>query len=348
MSETNIFGFTLLRNGIKYDYCFLECLESLSKVSQKIYLALGKSEDGTEEKVNSLDYIKAIPTVWDDSLREGGLILSQQTNVALNSLRDEKRSLPGAWGIYLQCDEVFHENDYELIKEDIKKAEQSGCDVMAFRYFHFWQSHHDIAINKKWYPQEIRAVKLDTDIESWGDAQSFKNYKKVYYSEARIFHYGHVREEESYKTKKADILKLYHLDEKLSKYKKREKKFDNQTETLAYWASHPEVMRARIENLGERWLPEKKELVYIVGNPMSFSKRMRESIFSNEVIWVNSWFEIPSEYRSEAIHSEIGFFNNLLSSSRVPKKMRSKLALDWSNDFILMLKLSEKKIGSNY
>ena len=124
--------------------------------------------------------------------------MSSSKFAALEALRADKKSDPEAWGFYLQCDEILHEDDFELIKEDFEKAQASGCDAISFRYFHFWMDHHHVAINKKWYPQEIRAVKVDSECESWGDAQSFRKVKKVYESDARIYHYGHVREQESY------------------------------------------------------------------------------------------------------------------------------------------------------
>lgn len=345
----NFFGFTLLRNGVKYDYCFREALISLNGITSKTILALGESDDGTEEAVSDLEFLQIVPTVWDDSLREGGLILSQQTNVALEEAKKRYGELENSWGVYLQCDEVFHEDDYELIKEDLRKAGEEGYDTVAFRYFHFWMTHDQVAINKKWYPQEIRAVRLNGNIESWGDAQTFRNHNRTYYSEGRIFHYGHVREEDSYKSKKADILKLYHKDEKLSKYKRREKRFDNQTEMLSFYGKHPAIMRKRLERLGGEWFPEKVEEVFLLGDPNSFPATLTNKIHANKVTWVKTWFEIPSEKRDRfGIDLNTTFFTRLLGRSYVPTQMRSKLALPWTNETILLFKVSEKGIGFNF
>jgi hypothetical protein len=338
----NIFGFTLLRNGIKYDYSFRECLDSLAPVTQKVYLALGEGEDETEKVVSELPYLKVIPTIWDDSLREGGIILSQQTNIALNALKEDHGHLDDSWGIYLQCDEVFHEEDHELILSDLKKAQEGGYDTVAFRYFHFWMDHHHIAINKKWYPQEIRAVKLNTPIESWGDAQSFRNHNKVYYSDAKIFHYGHVREQESYLQKKADILKLYHSDERIFKYKRREKRFDRQTETLLYWGSHPKYMRDRIERLGDIWELDTIPDLYIIGSPDDFPNGLVERIRAKNIHFVKSKREIPKGRSHQVFKvndSWLPFVN------KVPVQMRSKLALPWPDETRMMLKLSKSWIG---
>ncbi len=343
--KISLYGFTLLRNGVKYDYCFEESLKSLAGVSEKVYLALGAGEDSTEEKVQALPKIHSIPTVWDDSLREGGLILSQQTNIALDGLRADHGENEAAWGFYLQCDEVLHEDDYELIKRDVQKAQDEGCDTIAFRYLHFWQSHHEIAINKKWYPQEIRCVKLKTSIESWGDAQTFRHHQKVYYSEARIFHYGHVREESSYHEKKRDILRLYHADHRLSKYKRRERRYDNQTETLTYLGPHPQLMQERIERLGEKFQFPIKEHVYIVGEADHYSDLIKNNIRGEQVHWVSTLSEVPKRARASAVLLNPNLWQKFRYRSLVPEKMRSPLALPWNPDFILTLKLSEKGIG---
>jgi hypothetical protein len=343
--SVKIYGFTLLRNGVKYDYSFRECLKSLAPICQSVYLALGESDDGTEEAVADLDFLKITPTVWDDSLREGGLILSQQTNVALEALRSEKRTEPESWGFYLQCDEVIHELDYELLKSDFQKAEDQGCDAISFRYFHFWQDHHNVAINKKWYPQEIRAVKVDSDAESWGDAQSFKNVKKVYQSEARIYHYGHVREDDKYLEKKADILKFYHSDEKMAKYKRREKRFDDMTETLLYLGRHPLLMKERIERLGDHFDADKSGLVYILGDKSKFPEDINDKISASQIIWCDSLFEVPIAQRKHAILLKSNWFQRLMYRSKVPTQMRSKLALPWSDETYLTFKLSEKGVA---
>jgi hypothetical protein len=345
MAGVSVFGFGLLRNGVKYDYCFEESLNSLTGVCEEVVLALGQSDDGTEERVAALEKIYAVPTIWDDALRAGGLILSQQTNIALDALRDRHGEKSGAWGIYLQCDELLHEDDYELIKTDLALAEAGGYEAMTFRYLHFWQSHHLVAINKKWYPQEIRAVKLKSNAESWGDAQGFRNVEKIYHSEARVFHYGHVREPSKYIAKKTDILKLYHADEKLPKYKKRERRYDSMTEVLPYWGTQPQRIRARMERLGERWQLPFKESVFIVADPADFSTSFRKAIRAKRVHWVSDIYDVPREQHREMVLMKDGFFSRIFWPSFVPNKMRSKLARVWSNEFRLTLKLSEKCVG---
>ena len=340
-----LFGFTMIRNGVSFDYPFRESFTSLSKIAEKVYVALGDGEQETQDIVRAMDFVHVIPTKWDDELRKGGLIFSQQTNVALEALRKDHRKEPGTWGFYIQGDEVLHEEDYATILRDIARAEETGCDAVTFRYLHFWQDHHSVAINKKWYPHEIRAVKLDAEIWSWGDAQSFTGQKKVYSSDATIYHYGHVRDQSAYLSKKADNLRRYHDDKKLSKYQRKERRFDRQTEILPFWGKHPLVMKERMERLGGIWeLPPANE-VTIVGDRSKISDQIAENINAHKVYFVSSTKEIPKSSRENVVIMRPAFWQKILYWTWVPLKMRSKLAREWTDDFKLVLKLSERGIG---
>jgi len=341
----NVYGFTLLRNGIKYDYPFRESLTSLAGITKKVFLALGKSGDGTEEAISDLEFLHIIPTVWDDHMRDGGVILSQQTNTALKVLRDVHSKEFGAWGFYLQSDEVLHEEDYCQILADLETAENSGCDALSFRYLHFWKNHHVLAINKKWYPHEIRAIKLNSGIESWGDAQGFRPLQKVFQSDARIYHYGHVREKDRYLNKKKDILKLYHADEKLPKYRRREARFEQQTECIPFCGNHPRFMQDRILRLGDYWQADEAENVFILDDSQNYRPQFIAKIHAKNIRWVSATGEVPLGHKSRLVILCPTWWQKLRYHSIVPTKMRSKLARPWTREFLLTLKLSERGVG---
>ncbi|GAB1446812.1 hypothetical protein MASR2M41_26230 [Flammeovirgaceae bacterium] len=263
-----LYGFSLLRNGVTYDYPFRESLLSLAPLVKTTVLALGDSKDGTEAEVRALNLeLDIVPTVWDETVRQSGLILSQQTNIALEHLK-KNYGASDAWGFYLQSDEAIHEDDYPIIMEDLRKAQEGGYDAIQFQYLHFWKAYNQMAINWWWYPHEIRAIKLDTNIQSYGDAQSFENCKKVYQSQARIFHYGHIREEASYVKKYDDFhLWWYSNEDKLAKAKRKFQKRIASVETIPYLASHPKVMEARAGGYGYPTL----DVVNIVGDSRKLS-----------------------------------------------------------------------------
>lgn len=337
-----IYGFTLLRNGVKYDYPFLESLRSLCALCDQVFVALGDSDDGTEAKLAEFRNIVIVPTVWDESMRKSGLILSQQTNIALEALREKTRE---GWGFYLQADEVLNEKDFPLIRRDLEEADRTGCDSVSFRYLHFWQSYHQIAIAKRWYPQEIRAVKLDSAARSYGDAQSFEQVRKRFESDALVYHYGHVREAGAYEKKKADFGRWWHQDEELKKVLQKGARRDKHEPTLPYFGSQPGFMKERI---GASFAPEKKEKFVVFGREEDLPPGLRGKVFA-ELEFTERLGRLMKAGAARAIMLRplpawARFLGWLGFGSRVPAKMKSPQAREWSEEFRATLKFSEKGI----
>lgn len=337
-----IYGFTLLRNGIKFDYSFRECLKSLSPLVDKIYIAVGDCSDGTKEALAEFDNLEIIDTVWDPAIMgDGGQILSQQTNIALDTLRKAHGNEADAWGFYLQCDELIHEDEVERIRQDIQAAQNEGCDAVRFRYFHFWQSHYEIALSKRWYPHEVRAVKLNSNIQSFGDAQGFSGVTKAYESECRILHYGHVREAGSYAEKQKLLIQMIRPAEKFKKYFNREKKAFATTETAKVLMKHPLVMRERIERMGEPYSFETRDIVYVVGDWTEFCDELVASINAREVHFVSTSEEVPFEHRfKNMIVMNPSFMDRFQYGQRKDFNMKSDFARAWGKNLELLFRLS--------
>jgi len=333
-----IYGFTLLRNGIKYDYPFLESLRSLCALCDTVYLALGKSEDGTEAKLAEFKNLKIIPTVWDEAMRKSGLILSIQTNIALEALRADHKE---GWGIYLQADEVLSERDFATIRQDIQNAEASGCDSISFRYLHFWQSYHRIATDWRWYPQEVRAIRLNSAAKSAGDAQGFSDLQKKWESDAFVYHYGHVREASAYEKKKSDFGRWWHNDEELVKVLKKGAKRDRHETTISYLGPHPSFMK---ERLGADNRRREKVLVYGDESKFLFLKDRVKA----EIEWTTSLSRaLGHDSTKLVVLEEPPFWTKLFPGmrSKVPSKMSSPRARDFTPDFRAILRFSEKGIS---
>lgn len=216
--EIQISGFTFVRNGVQFDYPFEESVRSLLPLVDELIVNVGIGSDETLARVEALartdKKIQIFQSAWDDNLREGGLVLSQQTNLALQRCK-------GGWGVYLQADEVLHEEDYEKIRKDLARAEKdSRVDGLVFRYVHFYGDFSIVNRNPSAYRREVRAVRLGRQIFSWKDAQGFRKkvgdgrFEKLHVleTEARIFHYGWVRPQEVMREKTVAMDKLYHQD----------------------------------------------------------------------------------------------------------------------------------------
>lgn len=347
MGKVSIYGFGLIKNGVKFDFPFQESISSMLPVTDKVFYNYGPCEDST------LDVLKSFPSEklviceksWDDNRTDGGHILSDMTNYALNSLRSALNPITDkdAWAIYLQSDEIFHENDLELLKSDIQKANDNGNDALKFRYLHFWQSHNKIAVNKKWYPHEVRAIKVfqkdGANIESWGDAQGFRNFHSPMYTETTIYHYGHVREEKAYEEKMDRMRQYYHPKEGFEKFVRKWKKKDENTITLNFYGTHPKVMKERMDRLGGIFSKKNQDAVAIFSKDKVSAEF--KSLVKAEKVFIN---ENPENCLK--VNLDYSKIDNFLGKTKVPKGMFSKLAIPWEKEFYWKMKLYEHGIGT--
>jgi hypothetical protein len=333
-----LYGFTILRNGIKYDYPFRESLRSLCALCDKVYLALGRSDDGTEQQLEEFENLVIIPTVWDESLRKSGLILSVQTNIALEALRRDHKE---GWAVYLQADEVLSERDFARIRADVDLADREGCDAISFRYLHFWQSYHAIAVDWRWYPQEVRAIKLDSPAASSGDAQGFSGLRKRFESDALVYHYGHVREPSAYERKKADFGRWWHGDDELKKVLRKGARRDRHETVIPFFGPHPSFMKERIGDP-----PVAMGRVLVFGRPEDYPGW--EGRVDVEIEWTLDPVRLLRSGEKFVALARPPLWSRIFPSfrSRVPSRMGSPHAREWDKDFVVMLKFSEKGIPS--
>ena len=199
-------GFTICRNSQKLGYPYIESLFSLAPLCDEIIVTLDDTEDGTKEQLLQLQAnlkqqfqmeFKIINTKWNMQNMKGGAELAVQTDIALSHCQHNIV-------FYLQSDEVLHEEDYPLIRQDLLKLEQHAeAQSMVFQWIHFYGDQHTIVKNRKWYRKEIRAFKKSSGLKSFKDAQSFRKpigekliKLPALESKAKVLHYGHMRPKE--------------------------------------------------------------------------------------------------------------------------------------------------------
>ena len=282
-----ISGFTFIRNGVQFDYPFEESIRSLLPLVDELWVNVGEGGDTTLERVQKLaaefTKIKIFTSVWDEELRKGGLILAQQTNLAL-------AKCTGDWGIYLQADEVLHEEDYPAIREALARAHQDErVDGLVFDYVHFYGDFFVVNRNPSAYRREVRAVRLGRGVQSVKDAQGFRrgdNQKlNVIAAKARIFHYGWVRPPEVMREKTVAMDRLYHPDGEGTGDNYRYKRIYG---LEAFTDTHPAVMQQRVAE--KRWKIDlmKAPLVFRFGDIRKFLARHIEKM--------TGW--LPFEYKN--------------------------------------------------
>lgn len=258
-------GFTIVRNAIKFDYPIVEAINSILPVCDEVVVAVGNSEDGTLQLIQSINSpkIKILQTTWNDSLREGGRVLADETNKAFNAIAAESD-----WAFYIQGDEVIHEKHLPAIREAMEKyKDDKRVEGLLFNYTHFYGSYDYIGDSRRWYRKEIRIVRNDKNISSYKDAQGFrKNGRKLNVRpiDAYVYHYGWVKPPEAQQAKQQSFHKMWHDDEWMKKNIPQVSEFDySQIDSLAkFTGTHPKVMQERINKKNWQFTfdPTKKKL----------------------------------------------------------------------------------------
>lgn len=247
-------GFTFIRNAIKLDYPIVEAIQSILPLCDEVIVAVGNSEDNTLGLIQSIDptKIKIIETVWDDSLRENGAVLADETNKAFKAI-----SKDSDWAFYIQGDEVIHEKDHAEIRSKMEMfLEDQEVDGLLFDYQHFYGSYDFIGASNNWYKHEIRVIRNRSNIYSYRDAQGFRkddNQKlNVAKLNASVYHYGWVKDPRAMQAKQTSFHKLWHDDEWLEKHIEDVEFFpyeDHINGLARFKGTHPHIMQARINRL---------------------------------------------------------------------------------------------------
>ena len=271
-----ISGFTFIRNAIKYDYPVIESISSILPICDEMVVAVGNSNDetlGLIKNINS-DKIKIIETVWDDFLRKDGKVLAKETDKAFNAVSNDSD-----WAFYIQADEVIHEKYLDIIQKTMSRYKDDiDVDGLLFNYLHFYGSYDYIGKSYHWYRKEIRIIKNNKNIYSYQDAQGFRkeNNKKlrVKQLDARVYHYGWVKEPKAMQRKQENFHKLWHNDDWLEKNVIKAEEFDySGIEALSeFKGTHPKVMKERIIN--KNW----KFNYDISFNKFSFKDRFKKFV----------------------------------------------------------------------
>ncbi len=272
-----ISGFSLVKNADKFYIPVKESILSVLPIVDEFIIVVGDNDkdDKTLEIVKSIkdDKLKIYHSVWDAKSYTKDTMLAKQTDLA-------KSYCKGDWLMYVQADEVLHQEDYETINRAC--SEYLDCNIVdgfTFEYLHFWGDYWHYNKNHVWYPREIRMIRNDKSIHSWRDAQSFRKYlspPKTYKDyqgkkgtqklniielPAKIYHYGHVKPPKVICQKFISCGLSYHGQEKKYQIEKRfkthENYYGNMSCTKEFKGTSPECMQQWIAKFD--W---KEELVY--------------------------------------------------------------------------------------
>lgn len=190
-------GTIFVRNGLQYDYCFVEAINSLKEFCDEVVVLDAGSDDGTKEVVEKMADSKTKIVClekeeWEQ--QKGKEKLAYFTNRAIDHLTAE-------WNFNLQADEIVHEKSYKPIRNAINSNYADGYMVTRVN---LWGSPYmQLNVPQSRLPCSSQVIRLTkSNCQSVGDGESLDcqvvfNFVK----DIKIYHMGFVREREVMKSK---------------------------------------------------------------------------------------------------------------------------------------------------
>lgn len=200
-------GWIFCRNGTLLDYCWEAATSSLLGVCDEVVLCDGESSDDTRQKMDawaakepritlaSFPWTNPVGDVW-------------WWPTALNYARQHLKMKDG-WGIYLDADEVLHEDSYPLVREAADKGEALIC-----HRYNFWRDpQHLIPEGQCCGSDVIRVGPQDCWFPSdYPHPQAERIQAMAKPSAVKIMHYGFLREQKAWFRKAKEVQRIWHND----------------------------------------------------------------------------------------------------------------------------------------
>ncbi len=191
---TTISGHMIIKNGIKFDYPFVESCLSILPICDEFVFLEGFGDDGTYERLTDLqrqypDKIRLHRCEWKN---EHWSVLSEMTNHCIKLCQCD-------YHFQIQADEAVN----EIYHKKIKSLARKGLDFYEFGVYHFFSGFNKIYQPGVFYDTFMRMARRDKypSIRSYGDAMSlgcpdtdskrFTSQNAI--DDVKVYHYGYVR-----------------------------------------------------------------------------------------------------------------------------------------------------------
>jgi hypothetical protein len=260
----SVSGFTFVRDAVRLRYPVVASIRSILPVVDELVVNVGVSSDDTLALVASIrdPKLRIFESRWDEALVQGGRILAQQTDLAL-------QRCTGDVCLYLQADEVLHEDDHPALRAAFARlGADPRLEGLLLDYVHFYGSYHTVATGRRWYRREVRAFRNGLGARSWRDAQGFRVFPadgdprqarklRVAPADVRCFHYGWVRPPELQARKQCEFARWYHGDALSPSEPFR---YDEAERVARFGGTHPASMRASAAAADWTYQPRRRRL----------------------------------------------------------------------------------------
>lgn len=170
VSDILVSGLTIIRNGVRLNYPFIEAIRSALSLCDEYIVVAGDSDDETLDALAALgdDRVRVIHTEWSPLVQPRKHLLAQQTNIGIGFCR-------GRWCLYLQGNEVLHEQDLPRLRELMEThAENAAVEAMLVERLTFWGDYrHYIPVYPRRFKYTPRIIRPHIGTYSIRDGMSF-------------------------------------------------------------------------------------------------------------------------------------------------------------------------------
>lgn len=193
-------GCTFIRNGIEFDYSFVEAIKCLQEFCDHVFVVDAGSDDGTVDELKKLEnetttIIYLTKQEW--LAQHGKEKLSYFSNIAIKAAEDAGYN----YQFYLQGDEILHQKSYP----EVTKAIAVGQDGYMCNRINLWHScYEQLDVPLERMPCSKSVIRLTkTKFRCVGDAENLEVpiVETYFESGIDIWHYGFVRRKEIMKAK---------------------------------------------------------------------------------------------------------------------------------------------------
>ncbi|MDX1459692.1 MAG: glycosyltransferase family 2 protein [Xanthomonadales bacterium] len=199
-----ISGFTIIRDGVRLGYPFVESIRSVLPLCNEFFVAVGEGTDETLDVLRTIDdpRLHLVQTRWNERSTQHGFVIAQQKMLA-------QYHCTGDWAFYLEVDEVIHERDLEPLRAAMAQyLPRRDIEALVFDYHHFYGDCHHVNVSPAAYRRAARIIRNDIrsmalDGLYWSVIRDRtwygkRNKRRLRYPRAAalnipIYHYGNAR-----------------------------------------------------------------------------------------------------------------------------------------------------------
>lgn len=229
----SITGISLVRNGNELRYPWKLTIKSLLSCCDEVIVNCCPTNDQTFEELRMISKyhpVKIIESNWDMSNSGNGSMLAYEANKILPSVSTD-------WIMYLQADELVHEDDAEYYKNITSTMPGRISQIELFRTY-FWGS-----LTQRYLSNELflgRLFRTGTNIVGGDGMHLVRLLGEVYRTNKLIYHYSRMGSEEQINKRIRTLDRLFHDEEKVNQFKHFSFAEAAKSDIIFYDGKHPE------------------------------------------------------------------------------------------------------------